>query len=262
MRNLRWLGGLVLAGAATLAAVAVSAQTPEQRGEEIARRIYDARRGFTGESSNMELVLVNASGDRISRRMVHKVFEVGTDGDRSWIAFEWPADVKGTQLLTWTHRKGDDDQWLYLPSVKRVKRISSRNKSGSFMGSEFSYEDMGSQEVEKYTYKYLRDDTVDGRAAWVIERYPVDPRSGYSKQIVWYDKEYMGPVRIDYFDRKQELLKTSIFDEYKKYDRWWRPGRIRVENVQTKKSSVLAWKNRQMGKKFEPTEFEMERLGS
>ena len=103
----------------------------------------------------MTLELINAHGDVTKRKMVMEVLEGTDDGDKSRSVFEWPADVKGTKLLTWTHKKGDDDRWLYLPAVKRVKRISSSNKSGSFMGSEFAYEDFSSQEVEKYTYKLL-----------------------------------------------------------------------------------------------------------
>jgi len=88
-----------------------------------------------------------------------------------------------------THALTPDDQWLYLPALKRLKRISSRKKSGPFMGSEFAYEDMSSQEVEKYRYKWLRDETVEGRDAYVVERRPTYEYSGYTRQIVWIDKE-------------------------------------------------------------------------
>ena len=100
-----------------------------------------------------------------------------------------PADVKGTALLTFSHKTGNDDQWLYLPALKRVKRISSSNKSGPFMGSEFAYEDISSEEVEKYTYRYIRDEDFDGQATFVVERYPVDKKSGYTRQVVWVDRQ-------------------------------------------------------------------------
>ena len=136
----------------------------EDKGLEIARKTDKANDGFKGEVSTMEMVLINAHGDRTTRKLTSRGIETASDGDRSRIEFEWPADVKGTRMLTWTHRKNDDDQWLYLPAVKRVKRISSNNKSGSFMGSEFAYEDLGSQEVDKYKYKLLADEPVAGRA--------------------------------------------------------------------------------------------------
>jgi hypothetical protein len=100
-------------------------------------------------------VLVNAHGDRTTRKLRSSQIEVAGDGDRSRIEFEWPADVKGTRMLTWTHRKGNDDQWLFLPAINRVKRVSSGNRSGAFMGSEFAYEDLGSQHVGTYAERLL-----------------------------------------------------------------------------------------------------------
>ncbi len=120
----------------------------------------DARdQGFGDTSSVLTMTLRNRHGEEVTRQMRSRALEVADDGDKSMIIFEDPADVKGTALLTFSHKTADDDQWLYLPALKRVKRISSSNKSGPFMGSEFAYEDLSSQEVEKYTYKYLRDET-------------------------------------------------------------------------------------------------------
>ena len=111
-------------------------------------------------------------------------------------------------MLTFSHKAGDDDQWLYLPAVTRVKRIASANKSGSFMGSEFAYEDIGSQDVEKFTNKYLREETYEGMPCLVMERYPISPYSGYKRELFWIDKAEYRPFKIDYHDRKDSLLKT------------------------------------------------------
>ena len=111
-----------------------------------------------------------------------KTLEVLEDGDKSIFIFEHPRDVSGTAVLTFTHKHGPDDQWLYLPALKRVKRISSDNKSGSFVGSEFAYEDLSSQEVEKYTYKWIQDAPCPGKeeiTCFNSEDYPVDKSSGY-----------------------------------------------------------------------------------
>ncbi|HIE54069.1 MAG TPA: outer membrane lipoprotein-sorting protein, partial [Chromatiaceae bacterium] len=170
--------------------------------------------------------------------------EVEGDGDKTLIVFDEPRDVKGTALLTFSHKVEDDDQWLYLPALKRVKRIASRNKSGPFMGSEFAYEDLASQEVEKYTYKYIRDDEYEGRPVFVIERYPVSQYSGYTRQLVWVDKERYIPLKISFYDRKNSLLKTLVFRSYKQYlDRYWRAGEMFMENHQTGKSTLLTWKD-------------------
>ena len=115
------------------------------------------------------------------------------------------------------------------------------------MGSEFAYEDLGSQEVEKYTYKWLRDEELNGRKQWVVERFPTDKRSGYSKQVTWIDQEYRQVQKIDFFDRKGELLKTFVFEGYAQFGKYWRAQKIEALNHQTKKKSRLTWNDRKMG---------------
>jgi outer membrane lipoprotein-sorting protein len=237
------------------------AGSPEQRGLELAKKVDVAQDGYKGESSTMEMVLVNAHGEKTTRKMKSEQIEVAGDGDRSRIEFEWPADVKGTRMLTWTHKTGNDDQWLFLPAINRVKRISSGNKSGSFMGSEFAYEDLGSQEVEKYKHKYLADETLNGRKTWKLERVPVDSESGYSKLVSWVDQEYMNPLKIEYYDRKGELLKTATFSGYSKQGKWWRPGGISMVNHQTKKESHLTWRERKLSIELKDKAFESDELG-
>ncbi len=232
------------------------AETPEQKGLRIAVENEQANNGFNGEFSETEMVLVNAQGDKTVRRMTGKTKETKKDGDKSVITFLWPADVKGTRMLTWSHKSRNDDQWLYLPSLKRVKRISSRNKSGAFMGSEFAYEDLGSQEVEKYSHKWLKDETHEDRECWVLEQIPVDKKSGYKSQVLWVDKEYRQPTKIEYYDRKGELLKVASFSQYKKLDRWWRVHQIKMENLQTRKHSIIRWPVRKLTAEVEEEDFE------
>ena len=112
------------------------------------------------------------------------------------------------------------------------------------MGSEFAYEDLSSQEVEKYNYKYLRDEQVNGKDAFVVERYPEYQYSGYTRSIVWVDKEIWRPVKTEFYDRKNALLKTLTFRDYKQYiDRYWRPDEMFMDNHQTGKSTLLVWSN-------------------
>ena len=251
---------LAITFASLLFASTASAEDAAKKGLEIAIKLDDANKGFESEEANVTMTLINAHGDTVERKMTLLTLEMKKDGDKSIVTFVKPADVKGTRLLTWTHKKGDDDQWLYMPAIKRIKRISSRNKSGSFMGSEFAYEDISSQEVEKYTYKFLEDTKLDNRDVWKMERYPVDKRSGYTRQIVWADKEYMNAVKVEYYDRKNELLKTAIFSEYKKIGKLWRVGKIDMNNNQTKKRSIFAWDKRKLGVDLDPEDFESESL--
>ena len=219
-----------------------SAETPEEKGLAIAVEADARDKGFGDSIAGMEMILRNRQGDESRREVRVRTLEVEADGDKSLSIFDAPADVKGTAFLTFSHVTGLDDQWLYLPSLKRVKRISSKNKSGPFMGSEFAYEDISSDEVEKYSYRYLRDEVYEGMECFVIERRPVDPNSGYTRQEVWIDKQEYRPQRVVYYDRKDSLLKTLTFHEYRQYlDKFWRAQRMEMLNHQTGKSTTLSW---------------------
>lgn len=227
----------------SLLALNVQAATPEERGLEIAKEIDRRDTGFTNHTANMSMVLKNAAGDSTTRQIRIRILEVTGDGDKSLTIFDEPADVKGTAFLSYTHALKPDDQWLYLPALKRVKRISSANKSGPFVGSEFAYEDLTSQEVARYRYKYLKDDNVEGRKAFVVERIPAYEHSGYTRQLAWVDAERYIPLKLEFYDRKESLLKTLTFHGYQQYlGQYWRADEMRMVNHQTGKSTVLLWK--------------------
>jgi outer membrane lipoprotein-sorting protein len=237
---LRWL--LILLSLS----FSVEGATPEQRGLEIATEAERRDTGFHDSTASMKMLLRNRQGEESTRYIRVRTLEQLDDGDKSLIIFDQPADVKGTAFLSFTHRTGPDDQWLYLPALKRVKRISSRNKSGPFMGSEFAYEDISSQELEKYTYKYLRDEPFQGMDCFVIERDPVDEYSGYTRQEVWIDKAEYRPQQIIYYDRKNAKLKTLLFSDYHQYlGKYWRAHVMDMENHQTGKSTRLTWSDYQ-----------------
>jgi len=223
-----------------------TAQSPEQKGMDIATAADKYDQGFESSESNLTMVLKNKQGQVSTRYMKNKTLELIEDGDKSLIVFDSPKDVQGTATLTYTHKEGPDDQWLYLPALKRVKRISSSNKSGPFMGSEFAYEDLSSQEVEKYTYKFIKEESINNIAAYVVERYPKDPKSGYTKQTVWYNKDNYRLEKTDFYDRKGALLKTLTYDKYNLYfDKHWRAGEMYMLNHQSEKSTLLKFDNYQ-----------------
>ena len=218
----------------------VCAQTPEERGLEIALEADKRDAGFGDLSSNMVMTLKNANGDTSIRKMRSKALEVVGDGDKSLTIFDKPADVKGTAFLSFTHILEADDQWLYLPALKRVKRISSKNKSGPFMGSEFAFEDMTSFEVEKFSYTYVGDETINGEACFVLEQTPQYDYSGYTLQKVWIDKSHYRVHKVEFYDKKGALLKVLELKDYELYkDKYWRPIRSEMTNVQTRKSTSL-----------------------
>jgi outer membrane lipoprotein-sorting protein len=229
---------------ASLMAPAAFAQTDEEKGLEIAKAADAYDEGFVDFVADMVMTLRNRKGQESVRQIRIHTLEVTNEGDKSMSIFDDPADVKGTAMLTFTHGLEPDDQWLYLPALKRVKRISSRNKSGPFMGSEFAFEDLGSQEIEKYSYKFLREEACGDWQCNVIERKPLYKHSGYTRQTVWMDKDQFRVAKTEFFDRKNSLLKTLEFSGYKQFlDHYWRPGKMDMQNHQTGKSTTLEWKN-------------------
>ncbi|WP_421783874.1 outer membrane lipoprotein-sorting protein [Kiloniella litopenaei] len=200
--------------------------------------------GFGDTESHMEMQLENRHGDKSIREMRQKTLEVpGNDvGDKSLTIFDKPRDVKGTAFLSFAKIFDPDDQWMYLPAVKRVKRISSKNKSGPFLGSEFAYEDLSAQELKKYTYKWLRDEPCGELQCAVVEQIPTYENSGYTKMITWYDLSEYRQQKIDYYDRKGKLLKTLTSSDFKQHlDKYWRPYDMYMENHQTGKKTRLVF---------------------
>ncbi len=209
---------------------------------EIAQKSDHVTDGFGSSISQTEMILINASGQQSIRKLEMKTLE-GEAGDKTISTFLTPADVKGTKTLTHEHTDRDDDQWLYLPALKRVKRIASRNKSGSFMGSEFSYEDIGNQHYDKFNYEEgVEEVDLDGIPCYKGTRIPKDKNSGYTKEISWIAKDGFLLQKIDYYDRKGERLKTAIFSDYKQVDGIWRVGKIEMINHQNDKRTILIWK--------------------
>jgi len=252
----QWLLSLVVFMPLIPAAAFASDDGTTQRGLEIAIEADRRDSGFGDSSSSLEMTLRNRHGEETQRQLRNKTLEMKDDGDKAIIIFDTPRDVKGTAFLSFTHKVKSDDQWLYLPALKRVKRIASRNKSGPFMGSEFAYEDISSQEVEKYSYRFIKEEQFDGRDHFVIERDPVDPKSGYKRQLVWLDQQEYRIWKIAYYDRKDTLLKTLVYSDYHQYlNRYWRANIMEMINHQTGKSTRLVWRDYRFKNGFDEREF-------
>jgi hypothetical protein len=244
-----------------LAQAITNAKTPEDKGLAIAQMADYLDNGWQDSEAKMTMILRNQQGEKSKRKVRVRNMEVSGDGDKGLSIFDSPPDVKGTAMLTWSHALQPDDQWIYLPALKRVKRIASKNKSGPFMGSEFAYEDIASEEVAKYTYKYLRDEIHKGLDCYVIERYPAYEYSGYTRQVGWVDKQHFKARKTIFYDRKDALLKTLIYKKYQLYlDKYWRAHTMAMKNHQTGKSTTLLWKDFQFGKGFTDRDFDKNTL--
>jgi len=240
MKTLILVVGLVSVG--MIASIPVIAQTAEDKGLSIALETDARDADFGNWVATAKMILKDKQGGEAVRTFRMMALEQKADGDKTLAIFDKPADLAGAAVLTYSHALVADDQWLYLPEVKRVKRISSQNKAALFMGSEFAYEDLSSFEVKKYRYRYLRDETLDGHECFVVENVPAYADSAYSKQIEWVDKQLYHPRRLDYYDRQGRLLKTMTFTGYQQYlGKHWRASEQLMENHQTGKATQVIW---------------------
>ncbi|MEM6536803.1 MAG: outer membrane lipoprotein-sorting protein [Pseudomonadota bacterium] len=249
---------------------AASVADPEARGTtEASQKGYDlsARSdrtdlGFGDTKVAATMVLRNAAGQESERSFTFSTLEKEDEsvGDKTLIVFQSPRFYAGTALLSHAKILDPDDQWLYLPATKRVKRISSDNKSGAFLGSEFAFEDFTTTELNKYTYRYIGEEEIDGVKMDVIERYPRYEKSGYTRQKSWVDQEIFQTRKVEFYDRKDELLKTLMLTDYREYDGIWRSHLFSMENHQTGKATELRFDTYEFKTGLDAGDFEQGRL--
>jgi len=237
------------------------AETPEEKGLAIAKEVDARDRGFADSTNSIKMILRDKYGNERPRYIRNRTKEQANDGDKAIIIFDNPGDVKGTAFLSFTHKEGADDQWLYLPALRKVKRISSSNKAGAFMNSEFAFEDISSQEVEKYTYRYLRDDEMKGQKVFVVESDPVDPKSGYSKLENYIDAERYVTLKINFYNRGGRMKKTLVMEDYNQYkDKFWRAHKWTMTNHLTGKVTILEQSDFKFGNGFTENDFDKNSL--
>lgn len=250
----------LLSLAALLLPLALPAAPATDRGQEIAMAADNRLHGYTDMQVRLEMVLVSPTGETASRVLRVQSRESANGGEKTLMAFETPRDLAGTALLTWTQPQGNDEQWLYLPSIKRVKQIGARNKSGPFMGSDFAFEDIVTPYWQKFSYRFLREDMLDGVACLVVERTPRDTWSGYTRQIMWVSQQDSLIRRIDYFDRKNAPLKTYTATKFRQYGTNWRPSEMLMVNQQTGKQTRLLWSDYRFGTGLKDEQFSQNAL--
>lgn len=263
MKQLQIVTTTLLSIVSLLGASAAVSQTPEERGFDVAARSDRSDRGFGDSEAEITMILRNAAGQESTRSMLFTTLEMPDEsvGDKSLVLFSTPKDIEGTALLSHAKILDPDDQWLYLPALKRVKRISSKNKSGPFVGSEFAFEDFTASELNKFSYKYLREEPCGVLTCDVVERYPRYEDSGYTKQISWVDTSDHQIRKIEFYDRRGSLLKELVFEDYRKYgDNYWRAHRLVMKNLQTNKSTDLIYGEYKFGVGLTDNDFVKGRL--
>lgn len=255
MKNL--IASLAIVGVFAFGAPAI-AETPQEKGLRIAAQSDRMDQGFGTSAAEWTMTLTDAAGKSTVRTLEIRTQEKPNEevGDKSVTLFFTPPDVEGTALLSHAKILDSDDQWLFLPELSRVKRISSSNKSGPFVGSEFAFEDLTAAELGKYDYEYIEQSTLDGMTVDVIKQTPRYDRSGYTHQIAYYDQEINQLRKVEFFNRGGAHLKTLTLTDFQNYGGTiYRANVQTMENHLTGKSTVLATDGYKFGIDLDETQF-------
>lgn len=213
-----------------------------QDGTEIMRRVKERPNGTT-RTVEVELKLINKRGDERLRKLKSYSKDVGRD-TKTIMFFTHPGDVKGTGFLTWEYEdpKKEDDKWLYLPAMKKVRRISSASaKTDYFMGTDFTYDDMGARNVEEDTHKLLREETYEGYTCWVVESVPVAKGELYTRKVFWIRKDCLMPVRVEFYDKLNHLHRLLTVQSIVKVGQYWSFEKETMENVQSHHKTEISF---------------------
>ena len=208
-------------------------------GLEVMKMVDERDDGKTMVSES-KMVLTNRQGKQRIRKTKMFKKEYG-QGDKSLFVFLEPADVEGTAFLNWSYDElnKDDEKWLYMPALHRVRRIASSNTGDYFMGTDFTYDDMGQREPEEDTHMLLADESFENVDCWVVESKPKEDDYQYSKVIRWISKEYLLPMKAEFYDKRGRYLKKMTVSNIQKVDGIWTAFSRLMENEQEQHTTLL-----------------------
>lgn len=229
--------------AATFLMVAGINANAQLTGTQIIEKVYNRASG-DDQSSTLTMTLTNYSGQTRVRTIQQFSKDLG-DTEKSIMFFQTPADVKNTSFMNWSYDDDNmaDDQWIYLPALKKVKRISSDSKSDYFMGSDFTYDDLGDRKLSADNHKLLREETLNNKLCYVVESITKDEDYMYSKTITWIDKTTFVGVQKEFYDEDAELLKTLTIKKVEKIAGFYVITNSEMKNVQKNHSTTMILSN-------------------
>lgn len=216
------------------------AQTPAKRKVTVDEMVALATRGQLGndETVKLTMVLVDKAGQKETRTLTTWFRKATRDSkeDKTLLKFHSPADVAGTALLSTQEPGADAGQWLYLPALKRVKRLVTSDNTGYFVGTDFTYQDLQIENTREYTYERIADEDVDGRRCYKIVATPknksISEKTGYSKRIFWIDVQDVVVLRLQYFNLSGTHVKTFSASDVQKFGPKKKPMQIIMDNLE------------------------------
>jgi hypothetical protein len=207
-------------------------------GTEIAQRAHDIEDGETSHSA-VQMDLIESNGE-VKSRLIEEWGRDEGELTSMVMVFRSPASVKDTRYLQVENDGRDDDKWIYLPALKRVRRIASSEGDKSFMGSDATYDDMETRDVERDYHELLREERFADWDCYVVKAWAKDPAdSQYAYRVTWFDKASFVPVKVEMYDKQEELLKILTVEELERVQGYWTPMQTLMENVQTGHSTRL-----------------------
>ena len=250
MRTAAWRGSGWVAMLLAAVALGGAGVAWPQSAAEIMRQERDRHR-LNDEEEMRVLRLVSKTGAVKERKVVLYTLAGPDDLRKSLVRFLAPRDVENTGLLTWEARDGDDDQWLYLPATRKAKRIAASAKKNSFMGTDFAYEDLRSENPDVHRYTLVGSETVDGRDCLVIEAVPATEKeaanSGYSRRKLWLQKDTLVTLKREYYDKQGRLSKVELRRKpVQVAGDAWRVDEIEMQDVQNGTKTILLVERRRV----------------
>ncbi len=208
-------------------------------GRQIVEKAYNLPTG-DDQTSVLTMTLINKSGQTRVRKIQQYTKDFG-DTEKSIMFFLSPADVKNTSFMNWSYDDDnkDDDQWIYLPALKKVKRISSDSKSDYFMGSDFTYDDLGDRKLDADVHKLLKEETIDGHACYVVESVSKDEDYMYSKTKTWIRKDNFVGMKKEFYDEDEDLLKILTIKKVEKISGFWIITNSEMKNIQKNHKTII-----------------------
>ncbi len=217
---------------------------------------YDARLIPKDMKAEMVMNLVDDQGRTRSREV--RTYRIGDDKQIMW--FLQPAEVKGSSFLRLSSEDREDDMWIYLPAFEKVRRIASHAKNGNFMGSDFTYEDMGDWKLDDYTFLLRGEDKFDNVDCWVIESAPKEKVvTDYGKSVFWIWKSEYYLAKKELYDKKGTLRKIMTVTA-KKLGSYWVMEKIVMSDLKRGGRTELLFKNIELDTGISPDLFKSSEL--
>jgi hypothetical protein len=219
------------------------ASSADLTGRDIAVMV-DERPDGDDRRGTMTLTLTNSRGKTRVRTVTSFDKDYGVD-TRTLMYFEAPADVKGTGFLQFEYEDPErqDDKWLYMPALKRARRIAGSSKNEYFMGTDFTYDDLGDRSVDEDMHELLRREEFGGHECWVVEAVPVDEGYMYSRVVRWIREDILLPARVEFYERQGELLKILTVVDVREVDGFWSIYEMEMENVLEEHRTTIVYED-------------------